>query len=114
LILTCFRLNRLERTVNALIRRLGDDSVPEVSHPRAAENTRQPGIRPELDICPAEPTPAPLFVLRDVATEAGVRPPDQTSTDAPARELSHDIILKGFLTEHEALFLLSLSVTIDT
>ncbi|OCL12435.1 hypothetical protein AOQ84DRAFT_285221 [Glonium stellatum] len=108
MVLTVFRLNRLERTVNDLVRRLGDDSASEVGRSTTTEVIRKTGIQTEHNPPSVEPALAPLFVLRDVATEAGVRPPDRTRTNTPARDLSQDIIMKGFLTENEALPLLSL------
>ncbi|KAF2682405.1 hypothetical protein K458DRAFT_307421, partial [Lentithecium fluviatile CBS 122367] len=50
----------------------------------------------------------PLFILRDVTTQSGFRPADRTTTNTPSRGLTDDIILKGLLSEQDAISLLAL------
>ena len=99
--------------VAALARRLDDvESVLPVpkattdgsSTPTQNEATTRPNLAVEKDYQPS----APLFVLRDVTTQSGIRPADRTATHTPSGALTNDIIIKGILTEHDAVSLLAL------
>jgi len=68
----------------------------------------EPAVQGEREVEDTDQSPAPLFVLRDVTAQSGFRPVDRTATNTPSRGLSDDIILKGLLTEHEAISLLAL------
>lgn len=51
---------------------------------------------------------APLFVLREVTAESGVRILDRAGTMTPSQNLAEDLILKGIIVSEDALFLLSI------
>lgn len=46
-------------------------------------------------------------MLRDVTTQSGFRAADRTATNTPSRSLSDDIVLKGLLSEQDAVSLLA-------
>jgi hypothetical protein len=107
------RFDRLERIVKTLTRRVdelesglpGQNTAQRV---RDLPSPRGDSIQPDLDGEATEQAPAPLFVLRDVTAQSGFRPADRTATNTPSRGLSDDIILKGLISEQDALALLSL------
>ncbi|KAF2636671.1 hypothetical protein P280DRAFT_552840 [Massarina eburnea CBS 473.64] len=109
------RIERLERLVAALARRLDDvesnmplhsDATPAKSAPALAQDDEH--IHPDLEIHNNEETTAPLFVLRDATTQSGFRAADRTTTNTPLRGLSDDIIFKGLLSEQDAISLLAI------
>lgn len=104
------RIEQLENLVSTLAKRL-DDVESALSN--RSEATHFPDASSKQSIAIAlddetESSNAPLFVLRDAATQSGFRAADDTATDTSARNLSDDIILKGLLNELEAMSLLSL------
>ncbi|OAG08726.1 uncharacterized protein CC84DRAFT_1194815 [Paraphaeosphaeria sporulosa] len=106
------RVERLERLVTALARRL-DDVESELYSQNGERKNRQNShlevnslLNPESET--GEQVRAPLFVLRDVTAQSGVRRADRGATNTPSRAISDDIILKGLLTEEEASSLLAL------
>lgn len=109
--ITDYRLERLENLVYELAKRL--ESVESELDPEGKGTTKShPSLgvsallNPELGT--GEQAPAPLFVLRDVTAQSGVRRTDRTAANTPSRGLSDDIILKGLIDEHEATSLLTL------
>lgn len=94
------RLERLERTVGSLVERL-DSMVdePTGSYDRDRRPAVQgPGPSTELD-------PAPLFMIRDAAADAGVHSPEQANTQAGSRP---DVISTGHVSLSTAYSLLQL------
>lgn len=107
------RIERLERLVAALARRLDDVEAgnvrqAETLYVRDTSAQDENPIHSNIDAEGNEHPPAPLFVLRDVTTQSGFRATDRTATNTPSRGLSDDIILKGLLSEQDAISLLSL------
>ncbi|KAF2791830.1 hypothetical protein K505DRAFT_418841 [Melanomma pulvis-pyrius CBS 109.77] len=107
------RFEHLERTVKVLTRRLDEleSGIPLQNSTQPLRDTPsqdEVSIQPDLEAGITEQAPAPLFVLRDVTTQSGFRPADRTATNTPSRGLSDDIILKGLISEQDALTLLSL------
>ncbi|KAM0206349.1 hypothetical protein ACHAPQ_010280 [Fusarium lateritium] len=94
------RIDRLERTIGALVDRL--DSL--VDEPSGSSNqdklpaVQEPGPSTELD-------PAPLFMIRDAAADAGVYSPEQANTQAGYRP---DVISTGHVSLQTAYSLLQL------
>ncbi|KAF1996810.1 hypothetical protein P154DRAFT_547693 [Amniculicola lignicola CBS 123094] len=104
-------LSSLERTVNALVRRLDgmepvNNSLRSDQPSSLVESIR--AARYHAETASAEQVPAPLFVLRDVTRETGFRPADRTATNTPSRGLSDDTISKGIASEQETITLLAL------
>ncbi|KAH7130981.1 hypothetical protein EDB81DRAFT_905749 [Dactylonectria macrodidyma] len=94
------RLERLERTVGALVDRL-DSRLDELggipSNPPGQPRASQSVTASELD-------PAPVFLIRDAATDAGVHSPEQV-----IHPVSHsDVISSGLITLSTAYSLLEL------
>jgi hypothetical protein len=107
------RVERLERLVAALARRLDDVESVLPRQNNVTDGSRTPTrnedtARPDLEGEEGDHHTAPLFVLRDVTTESGFRPADRTATNTPSRGLTNDIILKGLLSEPDAVSLLAL------
>lgn len=88
------RLARLERTVSNLVDRL-DSKQGEDVRPYARGR----------DTTSTESAPAPVLLIRDIATEVGLSPEHRGSSQS---ELPSDIITSGLLTAQDAMFLLSL------
>lgn len=110
--ITDYRLERLENLVYELAKRL-EHVESEVSHEDNKGNAQNHTplevaalLNPQADA--GEQNPAPLFVLRDVTAQSGIRRTGRTSPNTPLRGLSDDIILKGLISEQEATSLLSL------
>ncbi len=83
---------------NQSLTEIGDSSeaiptnaAPESSHP-----------------LPAGPSAAPVFVIRDVATELGLEQNHQAGSKVPSKIDSLDVIYKGLLSEDDAISLLKL------
>ena len=93
------RLARLERTVDSLVERL-DSRLEE-------PNARSASVVPETYTSPAEPAAAPVLLIRDVASEVGIRP-SHHNLDQPERP--SDIIARGILSIEDAASLLGLLV----
>lgn len=106
------RIDRLERLVNVLARRLDyiESDFPRHRGTQVTDTPKQDHtpLTTNLEEDSDERAPAPLFVLRDVTAQSGFRPTDRTATSTPSRTLSDDIILKGLLTEKDATALLTL------
>lgn len=77
------RIDRLERTVAALLDRLGEDSTTITAHVSNNGNGRKPGMPPST-ISDSKDTDssAPVMVIRDLATDMGMMSPDTQSPDA--------------------------------
>lgn len=86
--------------MNALVERLGTLSDGAASTDSFVE--------PPAHIQAAESTAAPVFLIRDVATEVGLKPNQRT---AARPEQTSDIISRGLLTMQDALYMLSLCVS---
>ncbi|KAF2498674.1 hypothetical protein BU16DRAFT_548382 [Lophium mytilinum] len=104
------RIGRLERTVDFLVKRIEEISEPRQASPSATSSIGPVSVDPGLTVPLEEPSSAPLFVLRDVAAEAGVQAPqDEIATNTLKLRLkSRDIIASGLLTGQDASTLLSL------
>ncbi|CAI6332092.1 unnamed protein product [Periconia digitata] len=100
------RIERLEQLVATFARRL--DDVESILPPKARYQDRADGGSQVQYDRETEAFSAPLFVLRDAATQSGLRVADDTTAATPARAQSDDIILQGLLSEEEATFLLNL------
>ncbi|KAH7142755.1 putative C6 finger domain protein [Dactylonectria estremocensis] len=94
------RLDRLERTVETLLDRLDSrlDALTSIS------TRNELSLRSRQSSLPSEPNSAPVFVIRDAATDAGVYSPEVHGV--PASEL--DLISAGFITTATAHSLLTL------
>jgi hypothetical protein len=97
------RLSRLEQTVAALVGRLesldrGNAQPWEPEAPILLPNSQSP---------PGTPSAAPMFVIREVASQAGVRQQVSSDTVGGSRQ---DIISKGLLSISEALGMIDLYV----
>ncbi|KAI8711952.1 hypothetical protein NCS52_01460300 [Fusarium sp. LHS14.1] len=68
------RLERLERTVGALVDRL-DSRLDQLD---GTSNKTQRPIRSSESVTAPDLDPAPVFLIRDAATDAGVHSPEQT------------------------------------
>jgi hypothetical protein len=96
-------LSRLEQAVSALVERLDNGDVgtwaPDVS---STSPTQPPPVH---DPQPGTPSAAPVFLIRDVASEVGVRRQHHASG------MSHDpdVIARGLVTIQEATALIVLS-----
>ena len=108
--LTCRRLNRLEQTVSALVERLDRGDGFEVQNHRwAPEASNTPLNDPPLNNSPpGTPSAAPMFLIRDAASQAGVRHQDRFLSTT---NQSHDIISKGLVTVQESSTMIELYVT---
>ncbi|KAJ9269984.1 hypothetical protein DTO212C5_3954 [Paecilomyces variotii] len=94
------RLERLERTVGALVDRLDAQFKG-----RGSPSTYTTLPRTEEPVAPSEPNPAPVILIRDAATDAGVASPEQS--DSQLDSLS-DVISTGLVTLSTAHSLLKL------
>ncbi|KAM0277666.1 hypothetical protein ACHAO9_012485 [Fusarium lateritium] len=94
------RIDRLERTIGALVDRLNSlvDEPSGSSNQDMLPALQEPGPSTELD-------PAPLFMIRDAAADAGVYSPDQANTQAGSRP---DVISSGHVSLPTAYSLLQL------
>ena len=103
------RLSRLEQTVSALVERLdrGDAQrwEPETSN---TPSNNPPHIS---NSPPGTPSAAPMFLIRDVASQVGVKQQQPPSFQSAAAQ-SRDIISKGLLTLQEASGMIELYVPI--
>jgi hypothetical protein len=94
------RLEHLERTVGALLDRI-DSMVDEPTG--SSDRDRRPavqGLGPSTEL-----DPAPLFMIRDAAVDAGVYSPEQANTPAGSRP---DVISTGHVSLSTAYSLLQL------
>lgn len=109
LILIAGRLSRLEQTVSALVERL-DGGVQLQRQDAGSSNT--PPDNPHRDYSPApgSPSAAPVLLIRDVASEVGVRQQQSANSLPRDSRASSDIISKGLISFLEASNLISLLV----
>lgn len=82
--------------------------LPRQTHATDSSSTPTQDESTDLEVQKGEQPPAPLFVLRDVTAQSGFRPADRTAANTPSRGLTDDIILKGLLSEQDAISLLAL------
>jgi hypothetical protein len=102
------RLSRLERTVSALVERLDNGDVGRWA-PNAGMTSTSPIQLPPVPVHEGRsgtPSAAPVFLIRDVASEVGV----QRHHVACRLSQSLDIISKGLITIQDAGSLIELSV----
>lgn len=95
-----YRLERLERTVALLVDRL-DSRLDDIRDDRSHESGPPPDetqSSPDLD-------PAPVFLIRDAATNAGVHSPEETIGKPSIRP---DVIASGLVSLSTAHTLLHL------
>ncbi|KAL6712009.1 hypothetical protein ACN47E_003052 [Coniothyrium glycines] len=110
------RLDRLESAVRTLLQRVEDleggatCTVHRQSDVvRRQANAAQTGVHQDVESQDeVEKTSAPLFVLRDVTSETGLRPADRTASNTPTRNLANDIIIKRLINPQEAFELLTI------
>ncbi|KAE8449049.1 hypothetical protein EG329_008637 [Mollisiaceae sp. DMI_Dod_QoI] len=100
------RLNRLEQTVSALVDKIGNSVGRWV--PYTDVSSTSPNCPPPIDdAAPGTPSAAPVFLIRDVASQVGVQ--QQQSLHTRSRSLDDlDIINKGFITLSDATILIKL------
>jgi hypothetical protein len=91
------RLARLERTVDELVGRLD----AKFDGPNNTDSI--PDTRPTTTISTADGNPAPVFLLRDAATDAGVHSPETSQT-----HFHSDVISSGLVSISTAHSLLDL------
>jgi len=103
-------LIRLEKTVSELVARLDQNAQQDVSPEPVRRNTSERSmVQPDLPTDAATtPTAAPVFLIRDAASEIGVRQPNSPAQRLAHSNLQSDIISKGFLSFQEATSLLGL------
>lgn len=94
------RLERLEQTVSALVDRLDAQAQNRGTLTRAVQARTE-------ERAPAEANPAPVLLIRDAATDAGVSPPGQFDSISSS---TSDVISSGLVTLATAHSLLQLSV----
>lgn len=94
------RLERLERTVSALVDKL-DSKLDEIA---GSSNLDRASVV-EVPVPSAELDPAPVFLIRDAATDAGVHSPEQAITQTGPQS---DIISTGIVSLQIAYSLLGL------
>ncbi|KAF7546927.1 hypothetical protein G7Z17_g8087 [Cylindrodendrum hubeiense] len=94
-------LERLERTVRALVDRL-DSRLEDIDSPLSFMRPPPASNEPESS---TDLNPAPVFLIRDAATDAGVYSPDQNSTHSVSQS---DVISAGLVTIQTAHTLLAL------
>jgi hypothetical protein len=103
-------LSRLEQTVSLLVERLDRGDArgwePEASN---APSNNPPHIN---NSPPGTPSAAPMFLIRDVASQVGVRQQQPPSFQSAASQ-SRDVISKGMLTLQEASGMIELYVPIQ-
>ncbi|KAJ5618755.1 hypothetical protein N7510_002739 [Penicillium lagena] len=89
------RLDRLERTVAALVNRL-DSQLKDNGNPSG--NTALP--RTEEQSAPSEKNPAPVFLIRDAANDAGISSSEQLESRSG---IVYDVISAGLDTSTDML-----------
>ncbi|PMD53975.1 uncharacterized protein K444DRAFT_646379 [Hyaloscypha bicolor E] len=99
--LRCERLTRLERTVSALVERL-DTATGTVGRwapnaDTASTSPIQPPPAAVHEAQPGTPSAAPVFLIRDVASEVGVRQPQ-----VAGQSQNPDIIARGLVPVQDA------------
>jgi hypothetical protein len=100
-IINCsYRLERLERTVSALVDKL-DSKLDEIA---GSSNNSRPAVV-EVPVPSAELDPAPVFLIRDAATDAGVHSPEQAIAQTGPQS---DVISTGLVSPQTAHSLLGL------
>ncbi|KUJ13796.1 uncharacterized protein LY89DRAFT_650813, partial [Mollisia scopiformis] len=100
------RIRRLEQTVSTLVERLGDGPGRWVPYPDVS-STSPVNPPPIHNLTPGTPSAAPVFLIRDVASQVGVQ--QQQSARAQTRGLVPvDIISQGVITVAEATVLIQL------
>ncbi|ATY64959.1 C6 finger domain [Cordyceps militaris] len=92
------RLERLEQTVSALVDRLDAQAQNRGTLTRAVQARTE-------ERAPAEANPAPVLLIRDAATDAGVSPPGQFDSISSS---TSDVISSGLVTLATAHSLLQL------
>lgn len=94
------RLERLERTVSALVDKL-DSKLDEIA---GSSNQNRSSVV-EVPVPAAELDPAPVFLIRDAATDAGVHSPEQAIAQTGPQS---DVISTGLVSLQTAHSLLGL------
>ncbi|OCT52947.1 hypothetical protein CLCR_10811 [Cladophialophora carrionii] len=106
--LTDYRLARLEKAVGTIVSRFGialGDDTPSGPAPLGPVEAHQPGERNE----PRDTASAPVFVIRDLATEIGVESPGAARSARTAAEgQDSDLIGEGILSNQQASALLAM------
>jgi hypothetical protein len=102
-------LSRLEQTVSALVERL--DRGGAQGWEMEVSNVPSNGLPHASNSPPGTPTAAPMFLIRDVASQAGVRR-QQPSSFLSVVPQSRDVISKGLITLQEASGMIELYVAI--
>jgi len=112
--LTMRRLSRLEHTVSALVERLDCGVQTQRWEPRSSNTPRE--NPPEVsNTAPGSPSAAPVLLIRDVASELGVRQ-QQSASISQGPKTFQDIVSRGLIQLQEATDLIQLFVlpSIDT
>lgn len=101
------RISRLEKTVSALVQKLGDQSLADISSTSPAN---PPPIVPSLSRSNTleVPSAAPVFLIRDVVSQVGLQQHQSPVQSRAAGPL--DIIGQGLLNVTEVTILIELSV----
>ena len=99
------RIEQLERTVGALLERLGEDSS-SIMTPAIERSNNLRDILHESAANPATksdyPSAPPVMVIRDLASDIGVRSPDASS---------HESVLDGLISADLSLNLITMYAT---
>ncbi|TVY85310.1 putative transcriptional regulatory protein [Lachnellula suecica] len=103
--------DRLEKTVSELVARMDQNATQgaPLGNPRQiamVASPRQPDLRVLTERTTS--TAAPVFLIRDVASEIGVRQPSSPEEQFASSQSPSDIISKGFMSSQEAAMLLEL------
>jgi hypothetical protein len=103
-ILTVHRLNKLERAVDRLLERLGDEPTSSRSNTPIHPLSRTQSIIQSNDA-----SEAPVMIIRDLAAEAGAQSPDIIRVGVQGMN-SDDIVTGGLLSFGDAVSLLTMYV----
>jgi len=116
-------LARLERVLNSVVERLDGGQDIEIQGLEVTNTFQSQSLAEIRDSSaeilshaapesshslPAGPSAAPVFVIRDVATEMGLDQKCQAGSKVPSKLDSQDVIHKGLLSEEDAITLLKL------
>lgn len=114
------RIDRLERTVAALLDRLGEDPTSIIADRSHKTNDRKPALPPGVASDPKDnASSAPVMIIRELATDMGMTSPGTRSPDSVldtlvTPDLASDLLTmyaRSALHDTPANLLASLSIT---
>jgi hypothetical protein len=105
-VLTYSRLNRLERALDRLLERIGDEPTRDSSR---SNTPLRPLSRTQSILQANDASEAPVMIIRDLAAEAGAQSPDISRVSTQGI-FSDDVITGGLLSFTDAVSLLAMYV----